>query len=266
MLTIVGELINSSRKVVKEAVQNRDEKVIRELAKVQTDAGATFLDVNCGNMIHDEEEVMEWLVNTIQDEVEMPLCIDSPKASALEVGLNLCKFGRPMINSLSGEEGRYEAIVPLVKKFDAKIVVLCMDHTGMPVTSDDRMKVVDDLYAKLTKDGIKDDDMYFDPLVKPISSVTTAGKEVLDTVRKIKAKYPDVHFMCGLSNISYGLPNRSLLNRLFVVQTMTLGMDGYVLDPANSSMMADIVASTALHGQDSYCGGYIKAHRKGLLG
>ncbi|MGV8905087.1 MAG: methyltetrahydrofolate cobalamin methyltransferase [Acetobacterium sp.] len=264
-MTIVGELINTSRAAVKEAVINKDEAYIRELARNQEKAGATYIDVNCGNMIKNEEETMAWLVNIVQDEVDIPLCIDSPSAKALEVGLSLCKNGRPMINSISDEDERFDAVLPLIKKYNAKIVVLCMDSTGMPVTAEDRMKVVENLYAKLSKEGIADDDMYFDPLVKPVSSVGTAGQEVLNTVKRIKEDYPAVHFMCGLSNISYGLPNRGILNRLFVVQTMTLGMDGYVLDPTNTKMMAGIIASTATLGLDSYCGKYIKAHRKGLL-
>ena len=265
MLTIVGELINTSRKAVKEAVMNQDKAYICDLAAKQARAGATYIDVNCGNMINNEEETMEWLVNSIQDEVDLPLCIDSPSATALDVGLALCKNGRPMINSISDEDERYDSVLPLIKKYDAKIVVLCMDSTGMPVTADDRIKVVQNLHDKLSKEGIFDDDMYFDPLVKPVSSVGTAGIEVLDTIKKIKTDYPDVHFMCGLSNISYGLPIRGILNRLFVVQTMTLGMDGYVLDPTNLNTMADIVTSKALLGLDNYCGGYIKAHRHGLL-
>lgn len=266
MLTIVGELINTSRPAVKEAVINRNKDAIIDLAIRQAEAGATYIDVNCGNMINNEEETMEWLVNTIQSAVEVPLCIDSPSAAALDVGLGLSRYGRPMINSISDEEERFDTVLPLIKKYNAKIVVLCMDSTGMPVTADDRMKVVRQLHKKLNQAGVADDDMYFDPLVKPISSVGTAGIEVLETIRKIKSDYPNVHFMCGLSNISYGLPNRAILNRLFVVETMTLGMDGYVLDPTNNKTMADIVTAKALLGKDNYCGGYIKAHRSGLLG
>lgn len=265
MLTIVGELINTSRAAVKEAAEKRDEAVIRKLASDQAKAGATYIDVNCGNMVKNELEVMEWLVNTVQDEVSTPLCIDSPNAKALEVGLQLNKNGQPMINSISDELERYDEVLPLIKKYDAKIVVLCMDSTGMPDTADDRLKVVHTLHKKLSAAGVADDDMYFDPLVKPISSVTTAGKEVLGSIKGIKESYPDVHFMCGLSNISYGLPNRGLLNRLFVVQTLAMGMDGYVLDPTNPKMMSDIVVATALVGDDNYCSKYLKAHRKGIL-
>lgn len=267
MLILVGELINTSRPQVKEAVEKKDQALIRELARRQHEAGATYIDVNCGNMIKNELDVMAWLVNVVQDEVPTPLCIDSPNAEALGVGLALCKNGTPMINSISDEDERYETVLPLIKRYHAKAVVLCMDSTGMPETADDRMKVVNQLYQKLTKEGIPDDHLYFDPLVKPISSVATAGTEVLNTITitSIKTLYPQVHFMCGLSNISYGLPNRSLLNRLFVVQTMALGMDGYVLDPTNPKMMRDITASITLLGQDKFCGKYIKAYKKGLL-
>lgn len=264
-LSLVGELINTSRPAVKEAVNIKNESYIRKLAFSQTKAGATYIDVNCGNMIDKEIEIMEWLVKIIQDEVSTPLCIDSPNPKALEAGLELCK-STPMVNSISDEDERYNAFLPLIKKYNTKIVALCIDNAGMPVTADDRMKIVHNLYSKLKKDNIADEDIYFDPLVKPISSITTAGAEVLSTIRQIKDSYPNVHFMCGLSNISFGLPNRSLLNRLFVVQTMALGMDGYVLDPTNKEMMVDIIASKALIGNDPYCSDYLKAYRNGLFG
>lgn len=262
---IVGELINTSRKLVKEAVENRNDSYIRLLAKAQEAAGAAYIDVNCGNMVKNECEIMAWLVKCIQEEVNIPLCIDSPSAEALETGLSIAKNGRPMINSISAEKERYESVLPLIQKYNAKAVVLCMDSKGMPDTSEDRMTVVRELYPRLINAGIAPEDLYFDPLVKPISSVTSAGAEVLETIRQIRQEFPAVHFMCGLSNISFGLPNRYLLNRLFVVETMTLGMDGYVLDPTNNKMMGTIAAATALLGKDKYCKGYIKAHRKGLL-
>ena len=265
MLTIVGELINTSRKAVNEAVEARDESVIRELARKQADAGATYIDVNCGSRVHDELEIMEWLVNIVQDEVDTPLCFDSPNHEALRRGLEVYKGTDCMINSISGEDGRYETIIPLVKEYNTKIVLLCMDSSGMPETADDRMKVVDALYAKLKADGIDDDRMFFDALVKPVSSITTAGLEVLNTNRRIKEKYPDTHQILGLSNISYGLPKRARLNRVFTVMTMTQGVDGYVIDPTNQKTMADIITATTLIGQDNYCKKYIKSNRKGFF-
>jgi len=265
MLTIVGELINTSRKEVNEAVDARDESVIRNLARKQAEADATFIDVNCGSRVHDELEIMEWLVNIVQDEVDTPICFDSPNHEALRRGLEVYKGTESMINSISGEDGRYETIAPLVKEYNTKVVLLCMDSTGMPETADDRMKVVDNLYARLKADGIEDDRMFFDALVKPVSSITDAGLEVLNTNRRIKESYPETHQILGLSNISYGLPKRARLNRVFTVMTMTAGVDGYIIDPTNRETMADVVTATTLLGQDKYCKTYIKSNRKGFF-
>ena len=263
-MVIVGELINTSRKPIGEAVEKRDARYIQQVATEQAEAGADYIDVNCGNKVFEELENMEWLVNTIQAAVKVPLCIDSPNPEALETGLALVKYGTPMINSITDEGPRFDAVIPLVQKYKAKLVALCLDEQGMPDTAADRMRVVKNLHAKLTAAGVEEDDIYFDPLVKPVSSVGTAGLEVLETIRLINEQYPAVHFMCGLSNVSYGLPNRKYLNRLFVSQTMAAGMDGYILNPTDKAMMALIYAAKTLLGQDNFCMGYIKAHRKGF--
>ncbi len=263
-MLIVGELINSSRKAISDSVDNRDAHYIKKTAFDQVEAGANYLDVNCGTKVFEEKETMEWLINTIQEAVQVPLCIDSPNPEVLEAGLALCKYGQPMINSITDEKERFEAISPLLAKYKAKIVALCMDDEGVPETAADRMRVLKSLYDKLRSIGVPDQDMYFDPLVKPISSIEAAGIEVLETIRAVKKAYPNVHFMCGLSNVSYGLPNRKILNRIFMVQTMTLGMDGYILNPTDRGMMGTIFAAQALMGQDLYCMNYLSAHRAGV--
>jgi len=263
-MLIIGELINTSRKAIKEAVEKKDANYIKQVAREQLEAGANYIDVNCGTMVHNEVEIMEWLVNTVQEAVEAPLSIDSPDPKAIEAGLKLIKYAQPMINSISDEKERFNSVLPLVVKYNAKIVALCMDDTGMPNTGEDRVRVAKSLYQKLTEAGVPEDNIYFDPLVKPISAVEKAGVEVLESIKYIKTLYPNVHFTCGLSNVSYGLPNRKVLNRLFVVQTMTMGMDGYILNPNDKEMMGVIYASQALLGQDSYCMNYLTAHRKGL--
>ena len=263
-MLIIGELINTSRKAIKEAVAKKDANYIKQVAREQFEAGANYIDVNCGTMVNNEVEVMEWLVNTVQEAVEAPLSIDSPDPKVIEAGLKLVKNCQPMINSISDEKERFNRLLPLVVKYNAKIVALCMDDTGMPNTGEDRVRVAKSLYQKLTEAGVPEDNIYFDPLVKPISAVEKAGVEVLESIKYIKTLYPNVHFTCGLSNVSYGLPNRKVLNRLFVVQTMTMGMDGYILNPNDKEMMGVIYAAQALLGQDSYCMNYLTAHRKGL--
>lgn len=263
-MLIVGELINTSRKAIREAVEKRDTSYIQQVAKAQEEAGSHYLDINCGTMVGEELELMEWLVKAVQGVTELPLCIDSPSIEALVVGLELAKSANPMINSITDEEKRFNSVLPLIKKYNAKIVALCIEDAGMPESAEDRLRIARSLVTKLGDAGIEQENIYLDPLIKPISAGDKYGKEVLHSIRYIKDEFPEVHFMCGLSNVSFSLPNRALINRLFMVQTMALGMDGYILDPTNKEMMGALFVSMALTGQDKYCRKYLKEHRKGL--
>lgn len=263
-MLIIGELINTSRKAIREAVEARDAAYIQKIALAEAEAGADYLDVNCGTQVYNEVETMAWLVNTVQEAVQKPLCIDSPNPLAIAKGLSLAKYGQPMINSITAESARFAQILPLVLEYKAKVVALCMDDTGMPETADDRMRVVANLHHKLTAAGVAEDNIFFDPLVKPVSTGDLAGMEVLETVERISKEYPNVHKVCGLSNVSYGLPNRKVLNQMFMVQTMSMGMDSYILDPLDKTMMGFVYASQVLLGKDSYCMNYLTAHREGL--
>ncbi|ATW28144.1 methyltetrahydrofolate cobalamin methyltransferase [Candidatus Formimonas warabiya] len=263
-MLIVGELINTSRKAINELVEKRDGEGIKKIAIDQLEAGANYIDVNCGTQVFNEIETMEWLVNTVQEAVQAPLCLDSPNPQAIEAGLALARYGQPMINSITGEKERFEQILPLVLKYQAKIMALCMDDHGMPNTGTERMKVARALHGRLTEAGVPEENIYFDPLVKPISVGNNAGIEVLDTVDLITKEFPQVHKICGLSNISFGLPNRAVLNRLFMVLTMGRGMDGYILNPLDKTMMGFVYGAQALLAQDAFCMGYLTAHRKGM--
>ena len=265
-ILIVGELINTSRKAIKEAVEIRDAAYIQKIALEQEQAGANYIDVNCGTRVYDEEEIMAWLVNTIQEVItDTPLCIDSPNHKAIKVGLELHKNGQPMVNSITAEKERFNDVLPLIKEYKTKVVALLMSDEGMPDTAEDRVKVVENLLPRLLDNGIPADDIYLDPLIKPISTGYLAGQEVLQTISYIKAKYPDVHMICGLSNASYGLPNRKYLNRAFTINTMSFGMDSYILNPLDKESMRLIYSSQALLGLDKYCKNFLKIHRKGLF-
>jgi cobalamin-dependent methionine synthase I len=260
-LLIVGELINTSRKAVKQAVDEKDAASIQKLAEQQVKDGATYVDINCGTLINNEEEILQWLVETVQSVVDVPLCIDTPNPAAMKVGLSTCKNGQTMINSISAEKERFETMLPLVKKYKCKVVDLCMDDTGMPDLAEDRYPIIDKLAKDLVDAGISPDDVYFDPLVKPLSTSNQAGLEVLATVRYIKQNYPEFHMICGMSNVSYGLPQRKLLNQAYLVQLMTEGMDGFILDPTEKRLMSLFYASQALLGKDNFCMNYLKAYR-----
>lgn len=263
-MLIVGELINTSRKRVQLAMEKRDVAFIQDLAQNQIDAGADYLDVNCGTMVFNELEIMAWLVQAIQEKVHVPLCIDSPNPRAVEMGLSLARYGKPMINSITAEKQHFEILLPLVARFKAKVVALCMDDCGVPGTANERVLIARRLVALLADAGLPEDDIYIDPMVKPISTGDQAGADVLDTVKAIKAEFPSTHCICGLSNVSFGLPNRKVLNQVFMVQPMLSGMDSYIRDPSDNKMMGFLYASLAILGKDEFCMEYLSAHRHGL--
>ena len=264
-MLIVGELINTSRKAVKEAVAARDEAFIVDLAKRQAEAGATYLDVNCGTMLAEEKDAMEWLVRTVSAAVPTPLCIDSPDPAVIDAGLALCGGRQTMINSTTLESARYQDIVPLALRYGSKLVALCIDDHGMPAHADDRAEIAAALIARLEQDGQKRDDIYIDPLVKPISTDVTQGLDVLNAITRIMGENPGVHTICGLTNISFNLPERMQLNRTFMIQTMARGMDSYIIDITNRQIAGALLASCALLGQDRFCRKYIKGYRSGIF-
>ena len=263
-MLIVGELINTSRKQIKPAVESKNAAFIQDLAQAEVAAGANFIDVNCGTMIYNEPETMAWLVDTIQAKLTAPLCIDSPNPKVIEVALAQNKNGTAMVNSITAEKERFSSLLPLIQKYKTKIIALCMDDSGMPETAKDRLKIAGKLVADLKAAGVADEDIYLDPLVKPVGTDDQAGLQVLETIYGIKSKYSQVHCICGLSNVSFGLPNRKVLNQTFMIQTMSMGMDAYILDPLDKTMMGFLYASKTLLGQDAFSAEYLAAYRKGL--
>lgn len=264
-MIIVGEKINSSLKGVTEAIKDRNSEFIQQRAIVQAENGATYIDVNCGTLIDEEVEALAWLVETVQKVVDRPCCIDTPNPLALVAALKVHK-GKPLINSISAEKERYNLMMPHVRQNKAGVVALVMDDEhGMPKDSATRIQIGLNLIRNLSNDGIPITDIYIDPLIQPISSGSEMAVVAIDTIIGIRAIYPEVHFMCGLSNVSYGLPKRVILNRTFLAIAMFAGLDGAILDPGNKQMMAMIFAAEALLNKDMFSKNYLKAFRKGLL-
>lgn len=261
-MLIVGELINASRKAIAAHIEEKNAEAIQKIAREQFEAGANYIDVNAGTFVGKEAEYMKWLVGLVQEAVDAPCCLDSPDPSAIEAGLSVHK-GTPMINSISLERERYEKMMPLVAGTDFKVVALCMGDEGMPRTVEDRMTVADKLINGLLKNNVKVENIYVDLLVQPLSVDKNFGNEFLNTIGKIMAAFKGIHTVCGLSNISYGLPNRKFLNQLFMVMAIGRGLDGAIIDPLDRRLMANILAAEALAGKDNYCMNYIKGHRAG---
>ncbi len=260
---IIGELINCTRKRIGAAVQAGDAEFVRETARKQAAAGAHMLDVN-GGIAGREIEFLAWLVNLVQETVDIPLCLDSSDPAALRAALPLCKQ-RPMINSIPNEKARFDAVLPLVKEFKPKVIALCMSESGPPSGVEDRIATASRLVDRLTAEGLDLDDIYVDACVLPVSTGPEHGRSLAEAIRAIMARYPGVHTSVGLSNVSFGLPARKLLNEAFSVFLIAHGLDAAIVDPCDRQLMANIAAAEALLGRDEFCVDYLRAFREGKL-
>ncbi|MEN6356274.1 MAG: dihydropteroate synthase [Armatimonadota bacterium] len=271
-MLIVGERINTSRKikgepVIETAVTNRDADYIADLAKKQFEAGATYIDVNAGTLTSGEPEALEWLTKTVMEAVDAPISFDTPNAAALERALNVYDAGKgqPMINSITAESGRYKNILPFVLEYKAKVIALAMDDTGIQQDPAKRLDVARKLIVDLTGAGVPLDDIYVDPLTFPIGTGSDVAVTMFDIIDKLRAEYPGVHIIAGLSNISHGMPARKLLNQAMTVLCMGKGLDAGIVDPNDRYLMALIAATESLLGRDDYCMNYISKSREGAF-
>ncbi len=266
MFTIVAERINCTRKAIREATEQRDAEVIRTQAVQQTEAGATYIDVNAGAHPDTELGNMRWLLEQVQAVTSLPICLDSPSAEVLAAGLQALD-GRPaMINSISLEEGKAERLLPLVQQYNTRVIGLCLSSEGMPNTAEERLAFATRLLETTRAAGVSDDRVYIDPLVRCVSAEAEQGAEFLKAIRLIHAAHPDVHFCAGISNVSYGLPQRTLLNRAFLTMAIWEGLDGAIIDPLDQGVMSQLYAARAVAGLDEYCMEYMEASREGKLG
>ena len=265
MFTIVAERINCTRKAIREATENRDAAFIREQAKLQTEAGATYIDINAGAHPDTERDNMLWLIEQVKAATTLPITLDSPSPLVLQAGLESLDGRKAMINSISLEEGKAEKLLPLVKQFGTAVIALCLGSEGMPNTADERLSFASRLIETTRQAGVADDQVFIDPLVRCVSAENEQGAEFLKAIRLIHAAYPKVHFCAGLSNVSYGLPQRTLLNRAFLTLAVWEGLDGAIIDPLDKGVMAQLYATRAVIGLDEYCMEYMTAIREGLL-
>ncbi len=264
-MLVIGEKINGTRSEVAQAIQARDSQMIQHLALSQVAAGAGYLDVNAGTHPKQEPEDMVWLINTIQDVVDVPLCLDSANPEALKAGLAAVNKP-PMINSLSGEKARIEGVLPLACEHKTRLIVLALDDNGIPKTVEDRVAIVERLVKMTRQGGLPDDYLYVDPLVITIATDNASGRTAFETIRRIKARYPEIHFTCGLSNISFGQPSRTLINQAFAALAIQAGLDSAIVDPEEKGLRNIIYSAELVLGLDPHCKNYNKAHRNGLVG
>jgi cobalamin-dependent methionine synthase I len=262
---VIGELINGTRKAIAAAIAARDVDYLTSLACQQEEAGASYIDVNAGTGGDKEIDDLAWLVGIVQEVVSVPLSLDSPNPVALQRALDICKGPTPLINSITAEPDRIGALLPLVVSSGSSIIALCLSEKGMPSDADDRVNVGKGLVGKLLDAGIAANRIFIDPVVVPLGTDHRAGGWVLDAVAALHEAFPECHITGGLSNVSYGLPQRQLLNRIFVAMAIGRGLDSAIIDPMDKAMMATAVAAEALAERDEWCMNYLQAHRDGRL-
>jgi 5-methyltetrahydrofolate--homocysteine methyltransferase len=263
-MKIIGEKINGTRKKVAQAIAEQDAEFIKDLAQKQAEAGATWLDVNAGTHPEREPEDLVWLIESIQSVVDTPLALDSANPKALAVAIGVVNQ-TPMINSISGEPERLEKILPIVAEHGCEVIALAMDDKKIPETYEKRLEVIDVIMAATREAGVADDKVYIDTLAMTIATANQSAVIACETIRTAKAKYPEVHFTMGLSNISFGLPARSQINRSFLTLAMQAGLDSAILDPLDKELGAAIVTTELLLGKDRHCMNYLRASRAGLF-
>jgi cobalamin-dependent methionine synthase I len=263
-MIVIGEKINGTRKKVKEAIAAKDADFIKDLALRQIKAGVDFLDINAGTAPEKEPEDMVWLIKMIQEVTDTTLCLDSANPKALKAGFEVVKK-IPMLNSLSGEKKRIDGVLPLACEHQTELIVLTCDDDGIPTTVEKKMEILRKLIAMTREGGLPDNKLHIDPLVGTVSTNTNSGVLAFEAMRKILEEYPDVHITGGLSNISFGLPARSIINQAFAVLAIAAGMDSAIIDPENIDLKSIIYAANVVLGKDRFCMNFTKAFRAGII-
>ncbi len=259
--TIIGERINpTGRKALARemAADNYDRVVSDALAQVA--AGAHMLDVNAGIPLADEPAIMAKAIKLVQSTVDVPISIDSSVVAALESGLEAYE-GKALVNSVTGEDERLEAVLPLIKKYDAAVIAITNDETGISQDPDVRFAVAQKIIRRAQDYGISPADVVIDPLVMPVGAVNTAGRQVFQLLRRIQTEL-GANTTCGASNVSFGLPARMPLNATFIAMAIANGLTSAIVNPLHAEIKQTILAADVMMGHDENCMAWIKANRK----
>jgi len=263
-MIIIGEKINGSIPKTGKAIKEHDEAYIKELAKMQTAAQANYIDC-CASVNEGELETEHWLIDLIQGESDTPISVDSPNPQVIVDAMEFCK--KPgLINSVSMEGNKIDTIFPVIKDTEWNCVALLCDDKGIPSTVEARIAIFKQIMERCEKDGIAPERMFIDPLVETLGTNGNSLLNFAECCRQIKALYPTVHITSGLSNISFGLPVRKIINLGFMSYAIEAGMDSAIIDPTNRDLIGIIYACGALQGNDDFCMEYLNAYRENLFG
>ena len=257
---MIGERINpTGRKLLAEEMARGDYSRVVADAIAQVEAGAQMLDVNAGIPLADEPKILAECIKLVQQTVDVPLSIDSSIVEALEAGLAVYK-GKPLVNSVTGEEERLERVLPLIKKYGAAVIAISNDETGISEDPDVRYEVAKKIVERAADYGIPREDIVVDPLVMPVGAINDAGLRLMHLLRRLQGELK-VNTSCGASNFSFGLPNRRGLNAAFLPMMIGAGMTSAIMNPLHAEDIQAILGADVVMGHDANCGAWIRKYR-----
>ncbi len=263
-MLIIGEKINGTLKGIGAAINQRNAEAITAAVRKQDLAGADVIDVNAGTgktQGSAEIEDLQWLLGVVQKATAKPLAIDSENPEVIAAGLQLVKGPTPWINSASAAPARLESILALARNTGGPVIALCMDEKGIPTSREGRLKAAERIYRAAREKGINPECLYFDPLVMPICANDKAGVMNLELISSIKTSFPGARTVVGLSNISFGLPQREVVNQTFLTLCLQAGLDAAIMDPTRVNTLMALRAADAILGRDRICRRYMQTYR-----
>ncbi|HAH21143.1 MAG: methyltetrahydrofolate--corrinoid methyltransferase [Omnitrophica WOR_2 bacterium GWF2_43_52] len=259
---IIGELINGMYKDIGKAIQTKDKGVIQQKALDQIKAGADALDVNCGPASKDPVNDIQWLITTIQEVTDKTIAIDSSRPAVVEAGLKVLK-GKAIINSTTADEEKLEGLVPLALRYNAKLIGLTISKKGIPQNKDQRLELAAGIVAFAQEKGFPIEDLYLDPIVMPVNVAQSQMRDILESIHDFKIiSDPAPQTVVGLSNVSQGTCQRSLVNRTFLIMAVGFGLDAAILDPLDKELVDSAITSDLVLNKHIYCDSYLDAYRK----
>jgi 5-methyltetrahydrofolate--homocysteine methyltransferase len=256
---LIGERINpTGKKKLAEALKSGNLEVVRQEAIAQVEAGADIIDVNVNTPGVNDVELLPRVVQVVMEAVDAPMCLDSPNTAAIEAALKVYK-GKPLINSVSGEEHSLKRVLPLVKEYGAAVVGLVQDDEGIPKNADRRVAIAHKIVEAVEKAGIPREDVVIDVLTFAIGAESKSGMDVLEAIRRIREEL-GVNMTMGASNISFGMPDRPIINNTWVSMVIAAGATALIVDAAR--VRPSVLATDLILGRDRFARRFIEDHRK----
>jgi 5-methyltetrahydrofolate corrinoid/iron sulfur protein methyltransferase len=259
---VIGELINGMYSRIGKAIREKDAQAVQQCALEQVAAGADALDINCGPASRTPETDMPWLVETVQQVTDKPLCLDSSKPKVIEAGLKVLAH-KGIVNSTTADPEKLSQLLPLAQRYGARLIGITIDAKGIPQTKDQRLELAAGIVSAAQEAGFPLDELLLDPIVLPVNVAQAQMGEILESIRDFKLlSDPAPKTVIGLSNVSQGAGPRSLINRTFLSMAVAYGLDAAILDPLDADLMDTLITAELIANKQIYCETFLDAYRK----